>query len=1441
MATRNNIIQFTSNISGAVIQLKAFGNVWSGTNTTNVTLSYKNTNSDLYIENSNAIINSTQPTYNVWQYLDYVEAQEKSGYDFVGWYTLAADQAAVTRSSPLTTPRAMYLNTLVSTERKLYRETIEQKAKRQPVNDVNGSDTYIPYELYAVYRAATPKYTITFKDHDGTVLSTQTVEQGQSATPPANPTRSGFVFTGWSGTYTNVQASAIITAQYREQGQVYTIEFRDYNGSVLKTQDVEAGQSATPPTPTRAGYTFTGWTGGSYQNVSSDAILTAVYSINRYPLRLNIQDGIDSIYYKVNGASSYTEITTSGEVQVEYGTTWYAYAVAASGRTYTQTSEDSPATGTMGVNGATFTAVADAPSLVLATFRAYFNLNTSRLFRNGKWEDGTVTGFPQSANLVSNPSSIIESVRMRVNNEISFVDLPVRVENNYIIWSAYITAGATPYFYFKLKEGYKAYALKFDSTLFNSSDEYYSYYFHEDFFSDDELRKNPVSSIQGLFKTHVIKSDRDDYRVFLTAESPTTGVANCDHGFYFFADDVETFNIDFVDYDGTLIERQTVSRGGSGTAPTSPFHNGRTFTGWSGSYTNVTSDVTITATYSANNYAVTLVKNGGIVNSYNVTSYTYGVGCQLPSDVTKNGFAFLGWFDNPEYTGERVLTIDSAQYGDKTFYAKWRGDAHQVTLVTNGGTVNAGDVSSYVAGEGAILPTDVTRNGYEFGGWYRNSSLTGGAAAYIGVEELGDKVFYAKWTPAIYDITYHANGGEISDPVNVYIYGVAIPLPSDVTRSGYHFDGWRDNSALTGDRIDTIQASDTGDREYWAKWLGIHTVTFKDHDGTVLKVENVPDGMAASAPLNPYRTGYVFNGWSASFSSVTSNLIVTATYNAQAYKVTWRDYDGTSLKEEFVEYGEDATPPEVDPSREGNYTFTGWYGVYTNVTSARDIFAQYNGAYSYRLKGRRYLRKYAAGTKSPAYAALQDAAEIVDKLCTVKWEPVSMSAYPTMPTHNEAQLDRNVENRDWFDAAEFCAEHEENGSHRSYAQAACYKFKLPDDAINKAIASIKVNVTSDPYNPYGARIAVLTSDTGEIPMDCQTVRNGELHTVPDADGVGAAPRLYSEDAKGNVTWWANTEDVRMTPPADLRLKKYLLVFVCLENYGRARNGWLEGSSYIRNDIELSVAESIGGLYENVLNECIDDSLTCAICKDGVMPEAVSSGVTVVEVQGSGDDLPVDGVPSLHTTVTDEQSCMGLRMAYAKFRSGLATELDAAVALVSNARPGAGFVVRKGTRTIGSCTFPIWRIIASSMVLPFTVPVDFKAVRIKLDWDAWSGNANGGKFLVWLKRGAMVGSASEVAKNPRFYDGSESSVDGWELLGTIDSSQAVKSQAFEIKDGLAGYFATLMMTAYVSCDAVNPDSEIDTPIGVATSMDADILTGTASGMNNGWKPDVTLIG
>ncbi|MGN0793476.1 MAG: InlB B-repeat-containing protein, partial [Aristaeellaceae bacterium] len=111
-----------------------------------------------------------------------------------------------------------------------------------------------------------------------------------------------------------------------------------------------------------------------------------------------------------------------------------------------------------------------------------------------------------------------------------------------------------------------------------------------------------------------------------------------------------------------------------------------------------------------------------------------------------------------------------------------------------------------------------------------------------------DDHFYAASDPAsitVYPVSLNANGGTIASgkDVGYYIAGQSTPLPAkdDMTRQNYSFAGWYDNSALTGSPVTAIGTTETGAKEYWARWV----VVLTDPDGEIVS------GDAAFAKLPP--------------------------------------------------------------------------------------------------------------------------------------------------------------------------------------------------------------------------------------------------------------------------------------------------------------------------------------------------------------------------------------------------------------------------------------------------------------------------------------------------------------------------------------------------------------------------------------------------------------
>lgn len=232
-----------------------------------------------------------------------------------------------------------------------------------------------------------------------------------------------------------------------------------------------------------------------------------------------------------------------------------------------------------------------------------------------------------------------------------------------------------------------------------------------------------------------------------------------------------------------------------------------------------TSTKTFYASWTPNTYTVSFDTNDGKINGESISYYIFNRKAALPTDVTKEGYEFGGWYDNAEFSGEALNEIAPGTSGNKTYYAKWISNTYKLTLYTNNGIIGSGNVTEYTHGNLTELPTDIVRTGCTFAGWYDNKSFAGEAVKEIPENSTGEKTYYAKWTPNTYHISYVTNSGEINDgKVESYMYNTEVTLPTNVTKTGCVFVGWYDNAELSGKVIDKICMDEYGNKTFYAAW-----------------------------------------------------------------------------------------------------------------------------------------------------------------------------------------------------------------------------------------------------------------------------------------------------------------------------------------------------------------------------------------------------------------------------------------------------------------------------------------------------------------------------------------------------------------------------------------------------------------------------------------------
>ena len=285
-------------------------------------------------------------------------------------------------------------------------------------------------------------------------------------------------------------------------------------------------------------------------------------------------------------------------------------------------------------------------------------------------------------------------------------------------------------------------------------------------------------------------------------------------------------------------------------------------------------------------------------------------GLTRPDGDTDNYFMWLDGNGNSYEPGGSVPS-------DVTeLTVQWTAPTYAVTLNTNGGTINNGNVTGYTYGVGATLPAadDMTYTGHTFKGWYDNENLTGSPVTAIGGAETGNKEYWAKWEINQYTVTVKPENGK-ADIIITQDYGTPITAPT-LTREGYTFKGWDKEIP------ETMPAGNITVKAQWE--INQYTIAFDTNGGSEIVPITQDYGTEITAPDNPTRKGYTFKGWDKEIPETmpAENITVKAQWEINQYTIAFDTNGGSEIVPITQDYGTEITAPD-NPTRKG-YTFKGW-------------------------------------------------------------------------------------------------------------------------------------------------------------------------------------------------------------------------------------------------------------------------------------------------------------------------------------------------------------------------------------------------------------------------------------------------------------------------------------------------------------------------------------
>ncbi len=387
--------------------------------------------------------------------------------------------------------------------------------------------------------------------------------------------------------------------------------------------------------------------------------------------------------------------------------------------------------------------------------------------------------------------------------------------------------------------------------------------------------------------------------------------------------EIVTYQVMFNTSGGTSVETQVINEGDKVTKPVDPTKEGYIFVEWqldgiSYDFNQiVTKDLTLNAKWTKveegkETYVVKFNSDGGTTISNQVIEK--GNKVTKPSDPTKEGYIFKGWF-----LEDKTYDFNSVIEKDIELTAKWERITYTVKFNSNGGS----NVTSKTIGEGdkVTKPGNPSREGYAFVEWQLN-----GKAYDFNSKVTKNIELKAVWKElAKYTVTFNSDGGSNLASQSIY-EGNKVTKPGNPTKEDYTFVEWQ----LDGKAYD-FNSKVTKNIELKAVWKKVnkYTATFNSDGGTNVTSQTVVEGNKVTKPGNPTKDDYTFVEWQLDGkpydfnSKVTKNIELKAVWKkVNKYTVTFNSDGGSNVISQTITEGNKVIKPQ-NPTKEG-YNFNGW-------------------------------------------------------------------------------------------------------------------------------------------------------------------------------------------------------------------------------------------------------------------------------------------------------------------------------------------------------------------------------------------------------------------------------------------------------------------------------------------------------------------------------------
>ncbi len=631
------------------------------------------------------------------------------------------------------------------------------------------------------------------------------------------PTKEGYIFMGWTGTGIETQTKEVTIAHGSMGNREYTAHWRA--GEYTITYNLDGGTETTNPQrytkededivlnePTKAGYTFLGWTGTGIegeeprkgvtiaQGSIGDREYTAHWVATDYTITYDLAGGTEAT------PANPTSYTIEDEAIVLKAPTKEGYIFMGWTGTgiETQTKEVTIAHGSMG------------------------NREYTAHWRAGEY---TITYNLDGGTETTNPQRYTKEDEDIVLNE------PTKAGYTFLGWTGTGIEGEEPRKGVTIAQGsigdreYTAHWVATDYTI--------TY----DLAGGTEATPANPTSYTIEDEAIVLKAPTKEGYIFMgwtgTGIETQTKEVTIAHG--------SMGNREYTAHwrAGEYTITYNLNGGAETTNPegytkededivlNEPTREGYTFIGWTGTdIEEATKEVTITQgstgdrEYTANweviEYTITYNLVGGDVSG-NPTKYTIEDEAIILKAPTKEEYTFIGWTGTDIEEATKEVTIAKGSTGDREYTANWKAGEYTITYNLNGGTETT-NPEGYTKEDEDIVLNEPTREGYTFIGWTGTDIEEATKEVTIAQGSTGNREYTANWEIVEYTITYNLAGGNVSGNPTKYTVETANIILKEPTKEGYIFRGWTGSNGTVPQKGLVIEKGSTGNKEYTANW-----------------------------------------------------------------------------------------------------------------------------------------------------------------------------------------------------------------------------------------------------------------------------------------------------------------------------------------------------------------------------------------------------------------------------------------------------------------------------------------------------------------------------------------------------------------------------------------------------------------------------------------------